>query len=98
MDSIQYHCSEEFPSETWNNNRFPTHFRPRISKYAYLCDDACWAVRDELAEAGVPEFIAKGFGCVDSVTGNAIALVITLFFVVPPSFRCVGDAEEHLNL
>lgn len=74
MDPVKYCRSDEFPSEIWDDSDFPTIFRPRISKYASLADDACWAVRDELVAAGIDKSIAQGFGCVDSVSGNAIAL------------------------
>ncbi|TVY73247.1 Ophiobolin F synthase [Lachnellula suecica] len=74
MYSLKYSRSSEFPSEIWDNADFPTIFRPRISNYASLTDDACWAVRDDLIEAGVNESIVQGYGCVDSVSGNAIAL------------------------
>ena len=97
MDSIQYRRSDEFPSEIWNKSKFPTQFRPRISKYASVCDDACWAVRDELAEAGVAESVAKGLGCVDSVTGNAIALVTNTFLSFTSFILLCLDCQRVFN-
>jgi hypothetical protein len=74
MDSTEYRHSKEFPDEVWENSKCPTQFRPRLSKYASIADEACWAVRDEMVAAGGRESITRGVGCVDSVSGNAMAV------------------------
>jgi len=74
MDSIEYRHSKEFPSEIWENSKCPTQFRPRLSKYASIADAACWDVRDEMVAAGGSESITRGVGCVDMVSGNAMAV------------------------
>jgi ophiobolin F synthase len=74
MDSTEYRHSKEIPSEVWDKSKCPTQFRPRLSKYASIADDACWAVRDEMVAAGGSELITQGVGCVDSVSGNAMAI------------------------
>jgi ophiobolin F synthase len=74
MDSTEYRHSKEFPSEIWENSKCPTQFRPRLSKYASIADAACWDVRDEMVAAGGSESITRGVGCVDMVSGNAMAV------------------------
>lgn len=74
MDSAEYRHSEEIPSEVWENYKCPTQFRPRLSKYAFVADQACWDIRDEMAAAGGSESITRGVGCVNSVSGNAMAI------------------------
>jgi ophiobolin F synthase len=74
MDSAEYQHSKEIPNEVWENSKCPTQFRPRISKYASIADEACWAVREEMAAAGGSESITRGVGCVDMVSGNAMAV------------------------
>lgn len=74
MGSVQYHHSKEFPSEIWEASQCPTQFRPRISKYASIADEACWAVRDAMVAAGANESITSGIGCVNQVSGNAMAV------------------------
>jgi dolasta-1(15),8-diene / delta-araneosene synthase len=74
MDSTEYRHSKEIPSEVWDKSKCPTQFRPRLSKYASIADDACWAVRDEMVAAGGSELITQGVVCVDSVSGNAMAI------------------------
>jgi ophiobolin F synthase len=74
MDSTEYCHSKEFPSEIWENSKFPTQFRPRLSKYASIADEACRAIRDEIVAAGESGFITRGVACVDSISGNAMAI------------------------
>lgn len=74
MDLTEYRHSNEFPSEVWDKAKCPTQFRPRISRYASVADDACWTVRDDMVAAGGNESITRGVGCVDPVSGNAMAI------------------------
>lgn len=74
MDAVEYRHSTEFPSEVWETCKCPTQFRPRLSKYGSIADEACWDVRDEMAAAGGSESIIRGVGCVNLVSGNAMAI------------------------
>ncbi|KIN03517.1 hypothetical protein OIDMADRAFT_177678 [Oidiodendron maius Zn] len=65
MDAVDYRHSTEFPSEVWETCKSPTQFRPRLSKYGSIADEACWDVRDEMAAAGGSESIIRGVGCFD---------------------------------
>jgi ophiobolin F synthase len=74
MDSTEHRHSIAIPDEVWENSRCPTQFRPRLSKYASIADEACWAVRDEMVAAGGSESITQGVGCINLMSGNAMAI------------------------
>ncbi|TDZ16173.1 Ophiobolin F synthase [Colletotrichum orbiculare MAFF 240422] len=71
---MRYKSSVPVSASLYENNAYPSRFRPRISKHVDVADKACWEACDDFENATGLKLKADSVGCINPIGGNVNAL------------------------
>lgn len=89
-----YESSIPVPACLYENNAYPSRFRPRISKHNDVADKACWEACDDFENATGLKLKADSVGCINPVSGNVNALWFPE--AIPERLRIISYLSELL--
>lgn len=91
---MEYHLSQPVPPSLYENEAYPSRFRPRISRHVDVADAACWEACDDFEHATGMKLKSDSVGCINPIGGNVNALWLPE--AIPERLRTISYLSELL--